>query len=102
LIISPEEAMIRNTSMSKLLFGRVAAQDVHDQYGTVIVKQYSLITKEIAELIEQAGVEMVKIRSALTCKTPSGVCERCYGMDLSTRKIVDIGSPIGIIAAQSL
>ncbi len=102
LIISPEEAMIRNKTMSKILFGRVAAQDVHDQYGNIIVKQYDLLTKEVAESVENAWVEMIKVRSALTCKTQSGVCQRCYGMDLSTRRMVELWSPIGIIAAQSL
>ena len=53
-------------------------------------------------LIEKMNVEEVKVRTSLTCNSVSGVCQKCYGTDLSTRQLVEVGVPVGIIAAQSI
>ena len=85
------------------LVGRYAVEDIIDPYsGEVIVKEGEEITEEKAEEIENAGIEEVKIRSVLTCEMKRGVCAKCYGRDLSQKKLVDIGEAVGIIAAQSI
>src|SRR5690554_5652006 len=83
--------------------GRVAVERVvHPQTGAVIVEENQLINEEEAAEIEEAGVESVKIRSVLTCRSRHGVCVRCYGRDLATGQLVEVGEAVGIIAAQSI
>lgn len=85
------------------VLGRVALEDIKDPFtGEVIVKANQEIDEELAERIEDAGIEKVKIRTVLTCRTKIGVCVECYGRDLATGKKVAIGEPVGIIAAQSI
>jgi DNA-directed RNA polymerase subunit beta' len=95
---------------SEKIVGRVAARDVTHSIiqpsgeisEEVLVKAGEIITKDIAQKIEDAGIPEVKIRSVLTCEEAYGVCRKCYGTDLATGKLVDIGEAIGIIAAQSI
>ncbi|MCD6418730.1 DNA-directed RNA polymerase subunit beta', partial [bacterium] len=83
--------------------GRYAADDVYDPVtGEIIVEADEYITPELARIIEDKGIESVLIRSVLTCESRRGVCQKCYGMDLSTRKPVTIGEAIGIIAGESI
>jgi DNA-directed RNA polymerase subunit beta' len=85
------------------ILGRVALQDVYDPItGDVLVKANEGIDETKVEKIEQAGLERVKIRSALTCEARHGVCKKCYGRDLAHGHEVNIGEAIGIIAAQSI
>ena len=85
------------------IFGRIAAEDVKDPItGEVIVKAGEMIDDEKAEQIQKAGIDRVKVRSVLTCEAKGGVCAKCYGMDLSNRKLVAVGEAVGIIAAQSI
>jgi DNA-directed RNA polymerase subunit beta' len=85
------------------VFGRIAAEDVKDPItGEVIVKAGEMIDDEKAEKIQKAGIDKVKVRSVLTCEAKGGVCAKCYGMDLSNRKLVAVGEAVGIIAAQSI
>ena len=70
--------------------------------GKVVVKAGSLISENEAELIGDIGAEQIRIRSILTCESKRGVCAYCYGWDLSTHKLVDIGTAVGIRAAQSI
>ncbi|MFQ6040259.1 MAG: DNA-directed RNA polymerase subunit beta' [Candidatus Poribacteria bacterium] len=95
---------------SEKIVGRVAVRDVTHSIihpsgevsEEVLCKSGELITKDIAKKIEDVGIPEVKIRSVLTCETLHGVCRKCYGTDLSTGELVDIGEAIGIIAAQSI
>jgi DNA-directed RNA polymerase subunit beta' len=90
-------------SLKERIFGRIAAEDVKDPItGEIIVRAGEMIDEELAEKIENAGVEKVKVRSVLTCEAKGGVCAKCYGMDLSNRKLVAVGEAVGIIAAQSI
>ncbi|MCL6635519.1 MAG: DNA-directed RNA polymerase subunit beta', partial [Peptococcaceae bacterium] len=83
--------------------GRIALEDVkHPETGAVIVAAGEEITEEHAATIIAAGIKKVKIRSVLTCKTRYGVCIKCYGRNLATGRMVDIGEAVGIIAAQSI
>ena len=83
--------------------GRVSrANIVNPITDEVIVRENDLVTAEIAQRIEQLGLERIQVRSAMTCEAPLGICRRCYGMDLSTGSLVEEGMAVGIIAAQSI
>lgn len=83
--------------------GRIAATDiVHPETGEVLVRANEEIDDDTADRIIEAGITKVKIRSILTCKTRYGVCKKCYGRNLATGHMVDIGEAVGIIAAQSI
>jgi len=68
----------------------------------VILEAGEYISPEIAAQVEEAGIEMVTIRSVLTCETTSGVCRKCYGKNLASGRIAEMGDAVGIIAAQSI
>ena len=90
-------------SMKERILGRVALEDIRDPFtDEVIVKGNQEIDESLAERIEDAGIEKVKIRSVLTCKSKRGVCVLCYGRDLARGRLVNVGEAIGIIAAQSI
>jgi DNA-directed RNA polymerase subunit beta' len=89
------------TSFSRRIFGRIIAQDVKDG-RKVIVKNGEFITEDLAEKIANMEIESVKVRSPLTCEASFGVCQKCYGLDLGDREMVDVGTPVGVIAAQSI
>jgi DNA-directed RNA polymerase subunit beta' len=90
-------------SMKERILGRVALEDIQDPFtDEVIVKGNQEINEAFAERIEDAGIEKVKIRSVLTCKSKRGVCALCYGRDLARGRLVITGEAIGIIAAQSI
>jgi len=74
----------------------------HPVTGKLIVKAGDEITEKIAREIEDAGIAELEIRSVLTCQTRRGICRRCYGRNLSTGRMVDLGEAVGIIAAQSI
>ncbi|BAS29095.1 DNA-directed RNA polymerase subunit beta' [Limnochorda pilosa] len=83
--------------------GRVTAEAVfHPETGERIADENQLIDEELAAHIEEAGVEKVVIRSVLTCRSRHGVCVRCYGRNLATGEMVEVGEAVGTIAAQSI
>jgi len=83
--------------------GRTAQEDVYDHMtGDKIIEVGEEVTEELANATQAAGVEKVKIRSVLTCETRRGVCASCYGRNLATGKMVEIGEAVGVIAAQSI
>ena len=87
------------------LSDRILGRTVLDDFivkGEVVVKAGSAIEHEEAELIGDSGVENIRIRSILTCEAKRGCCAKCYGWDLSTHQLVDIGTAVGIRAAQSI
>ena len=85
------------------IIGRVILEAVTDPFtGEVIAAANTEIGEELASDIQEAGVEKVKIRSVLTCASRRGVCANCYGRDLSTGKLVELGLAVGVIAAQSI
>jgi DNA-directed RNA polymerase subunit beta' len=85
------------------LFGRYSAQSViHPETGEIIVEKNGYINDLIAKQIVDAGIKEVKIRSVLTCDSEQGVCKKCYGQNLSTGEVVEVGESIGTIAAQSI
>jgi DNA-directed RNA polymerase subunit beta' len=85
------------------IVGNVALEDVYDPIdGELLVENGALIDEEASEAIEDSGLQMVKIRSVLTCEAKRGLCRMCYGRNLATMKMVDIGEAVGILAAQSI
>ncbi len=85
------------------IVGRIAAEDIRDPVtGEILVTANQMIDEESAFQIEEAGIDRVKIRSVLTCQSRRGVCAMCFGRDLANGQLVRIGTPVGIIAAQSI
>ncbi len=84
------------------LIGRFLAEDLRDESGELIVSRNKLINDADAKKIIDAGVERIKIRSVLTCKSRTGVCAKCYGANLANNNMVSVGEAVGIIAAQSI
>ncbi len=85
------------------LVGRLAAQTVvHPETGTVLVGPNQMIDEELGQSIIDAGVTSVRVRSVLTCQARFGVCVACYGRNLATGSLVEVGEAVGIIAAQSI
>ncbi len=90
-------------SLATRIIGRTAAEDICNPHTLeVLVAAGELIDKYSARKVESAGVELVIIRSVLTCESRRGVCAKCYGKNLATGKPAQLGQPVGIIAAQSI
>jgi DNA-directed RNA polymerase subunit beta' len=90
-------------SLSDRILGRVVVDDIIDpQTGETICKANTLVDEDMATEIEERGVEKVKIRCVLTCEAKRGACAYCYGRNLATGKLVDLGEAVGVIAAQSI
>ncbi len=89
--------------LSERIAGRFALDDIINPVsGEVIVRAGEEITDKAAEEIENSGIEMVRVRSVLTCEAPYGLCVKCYGRNMATGRVVEIGEAVGIIAAQSI
>ncbi|HEX2868382.1 MAG TPA: DNA-directed RNA polymerase subunit beta' [Ignavibacteriales bacterium] len=98
-----KDVELERESLAERITGRTAQEDVFDpRTDEVIVAAGELITEDIAELIEDANIESVYIRTVLTCESKRGVCAKCYGRNLTNGKLVEIGEAVGIIAAQSI
>lgn len=89
-------------SLADRLVSRAVADNVVDSDGEVLVQAGEIVTPQLADRIEKAGIKEVKVRSVLTCESQVGICQKCYGWSLTSNKIVDIGEAIGIMAAQSI
>ncbi len=90
-------------SLRDRIVGRVVAEDVRDPLSSeIIVQANNEITEEIAQKIEDAGIERVRMRSALVCETKRGICVMCYGRNLGSGRLAELGEAVGIIAAQSI
>ena len=89
-------------SLTQRILGRVSVHDIHDNDGNLIVASGEEIREAQCEAIEAAGIEEVVIRSVLTCESKHGVCAKCYGRNLASRKMVQKGEAVGVIAAQAI
>ncbi|MGD2278920.1 MAG: DNA-directed RNA polymerase subunit beta' [Candidatus Omnitrophota bacterium] len=99
-IIEGDEVVV---PLSERIVGRVALDNIVNIItDEVIVKAGEIINEEHAKKIEETGVEKIRIRSVLTCETDHGACAKCYGRNLATGKIVEVGEAVGIVAAQSI
>lgn len=90
-------------SVGERVLGRVVLEDVIDPATTQpIIKRGEIVDEKIADAIDAAGIEVVRIRTTLTCKSARGLCALCYGRDLATGHLINVGEAIGVIAAQSI
>ena len=89
--------------LSVRVLGRVLSEDVINlDTAAVVVSKGVLLDEEMVQVLEEYGVDEVKVRSPITCETRYGICSTCYGRDLSRGKLVNIGEAVGVIAAQSI
>jgi len=96
------EAGVEVEPLRDRVIGRVSLEKIKDYEGNVVVEVNQEITEELAGAIQAAGIERVKIRSVLTCESRRGVCARCYGRNLASGRMVELGEAVGVIAAQSI
>jgi DNA-directed RNA polymerase subunit beta' len=90
-------------SLGELVLGRVAATDVKDPSdGRLLIAQNTLIDEQLVQLIEQENIQLIKVRSVISCESDKSICAKCYGRDLATGALVSVGEAIGVIAAQSI
>ncbi len=89
-------------AFSKAIKGRVLADDAVDTKGNVVFKKGHMLSRRDAVALEESTCESVEVRSPMTCKTLRGVCQQCYGVDLTTNHLVDIGEAVGTVAAQAI
>jgi len=89
-------------AFSKAIRGRVLAEDIVDAAGTTLYKKGHLLSRMDSIAVEKSTAKSVIVRSPMTCKTLQGVCQQCYGIDLTTNRLVDIGEAVGTVAAQAI
>jgi DNA-directed RNA polymerase subunit beta' len=100
--ITLEESSRMNKPFDRRLFGRVAAEDIKNKKGKIIVEKNQGIDDLQAKQILDLGITQVKCRSVLKCKLSRGICRLCYGYDLGFNNMVSLGAAVGIVAAQAI
>ncbi len=100
--VSREESEQIGEAFENRIFGRTIGADVKDKGGFAVIKKGTVIDKKTIKILQENNVDDIEVRSVMTCDTLSGVCQRCYGRDLGTNEDVDMGTAVGIIAAQSI
>ena len=94
---------VAGQSLSSRLFSRLLAENVIDPTTGEVIGEYNdVMNQELARKIAAAGVQEIKVRSPLTCELQHGICSKCYGLDLGRGAMVELGSAVGIVAAQSI
>ncbi len=100
---APIEAGSMEQSLGDRVLGRTSFEDIrHPDSGEILLKAGQEIDEYVLSGLESGGIGSVKIRSALTCQAHRGICVKCYGRDLARGKTVNLGEPVGVIAAQSI
>ena len=102
IIIRKESASGIEISLGKAVKGRFLTKDAQGAKGEILFKKGYFLTADDARTLEEAKVTEVAVRSPMVCKTLHGICQRCYGMDLTTNELVDVGEAVGTIAAQAI
>ncbi|MEW5842176.1 MAG: DNA-directed RNA polymerase subunit beta' [Bacteroidota bacterium] len=98
-----KDVELEREPLAERITGRVVQEDVYDpRTDDLLIEAGELITEEIAEKIDESNIDQVYIRTVLTCESKRGVCAKCYGRNLTTGQLVEIGESVGIIAAQSI
>jgi len=101
-VITKKESEEMAKEFKERIIGRCAAADIKDKKGQIIVKTGDFISKDHARKIEEEGINEVKIRTIMNCRLTRGICQKCYGWDLAYNKPVELGTAVGIMAAQSI
>ncbi|MFA7663109.1 MAG: DNA-directed RNA polymerase subunit beta', partial [Patescibacteria group bacterium] len=103
LVITKEESEQMNETLAKRVKGRISLEKIKDpKTGEVVIDKNELITSDITEKLAALDLAELRVRSVLTCKAKRGVCSKCYGLDLGRNRLVDLGSAVGVVAAQSI
>lgn len=90
-------------SLSSRVLGRTSLNDIYNpDNGELIISAGNIITEDVGDALEAAGIENVEVRSPLTCEAKTGICAKCYGRNLATGKVVQKGESVGVVAAQSI
>jgi DNA-directed RNA polymerase subunit beta' len=90
-------------ALADKIIGRCSSVDVrHPINDSLVVAAGELITEEVAEKVDAAGIDAVKVRSVINCETKVGICAKCYGRDLASGHMVNVGEAVGVVAAQSI
>jgi DNA-directed RNA polymerase subunit beta' len=98
-----KDVELEREPLAERITGRVAQEDIYDpRSDELIVEAGQMINEEKAEMIDDASIDSVFIRTALTCESQRGICAKCYGRNLTTGHLVEMGEAVGIIAAQSI
>ncbi len=100
--ISKDNISSLENGIGNLIFGRILARDLVGADGKVLFKKGYLLSKVDAEAAEAAGAEEAFVRSPLSCKAVKGLCQKCYGFDMGRGRLVEMGEPVGIVAAQAI
>ena len=103
----PVEALKKNEevveTLGERILGRVSLHDVYDPLSNdIIIRAGEEINEDLVEKVEQLPIEKIDVRSPLTCESKRGLCVKCYGRNLATGKMVQIGEAVGVVAAQSI
>jgi len=102
IVIYKKQAEEIGQELSQKILGRIILQDIKDG-EKIILKKGDLISKEAADFIEKSkDIQEIRVRSPLSCKSKEGICQMCYGSDLTTHQLVNLGETIGVIAAQAI
>lgn len=102
LVMTRKDTEEMGKSFADRLFSRTVVKEVKGKDGKVLVSAGEILSAEKAEMVDKAGVEEVTIRSIITCRSPIGICRRCYGYDLGNNHLVEMGEAVGIVAAQAI
>lgn len=102
VVLTAAESEEMGDNLGSRVVGRFLLQEIKDSAGKVVVKKNELVNLEQSKLITKLNPTKIKVRSALSCKTKRGICQKCYGSDLGCNALVEIGTAVGIIAAQSI
>ncbi|OGB73420.1 DNA-directed RNA polymerase subunit beta' [candidate division Kazan bacterium RIFCSPHIGHO2_01_FULL_44_14] len=89
-------------SFAKRIDGRFLAKAIKDSAGKIIANANDYVNEELAKLIADSGAETIRVRSMITCESEWGVCQKCYGKNLASGRLVELGEAVGIVAAQSI
>lgn len=103
LLMLKQDAEETNQDFIHKIFGRVALEKVvNPEDGEVLVKKGGVIDLKTANKIKALNILSVRVRSPLTCKSKRGICQKCYGLDLGWKRMIDLGEAVGVIAAQAI
>ncbi len=101
-IMHAEDGKVSGETLGRRVKGRAVLEDIVGKDGEIIVKKNKIVDKESAKKIEALGLKTIKVRSAIKCKAYTGICQLCYGYDLSKNELVNIGEAVGIVTAQAI
>ena len=101
-IMYAEDGKVSGETLGRRVKGRAVLEDIIGLDGEIIVKKNKIVDKESAKKIETLGLKTIKVRSGIKCKATTGICQLCYGYDLSKNELVNIGEAVGIVTAQAI